>query len=214
MRTGTSLRSARFAVYLVGSRTGTMKYLTCLVVVVPLACAPGHNRVSTRTLSWEQAERDAEYSVYSHLLRGQSRPIIVNDSTSPMSQGRQVYCSQPDLRPGSCIEPPAGTSVEMWEDFAEKNRQAWLIEPRFDPSINVVMKRDAKLPEADCSGPRINYFSRVGFNLDLTQAVVRITTITGKGPMPGCGFATGTRIMLQKTETGWKTFGNQAVFIS
>jgi hypothetical protein len=157
--------------------------------------------------------RAAEYSVYSYLLRG-TIGRIVNDSTTPAFQGRSVFCFEPDRKPGSCIQPDSGTSVETWKDFARKNKRSHLILPLFDKELGVILKRDAKLPEPSCDGPTITYFSGVGLNPDLDEAIVYTTIVTGKGPMPGCGFAQGDYLVLKKSESGWKPFGPQTMWVT
>ena len=162
-----------------------------------------------------QREQAAEYSVYSYLLRrGQKGIIIVNDSTTPAFQGRAVFCFEPDREPGSCLEPQSGTSVETWKNFARKNRRPQLIQPLFDKDLGVILKRDATLPEPTCQGPTITYFSSVGLSPDLTEAVVHVTTVTGKGPMPPCGFATGEHLVLRRTPAGWEPFGPASLWIT
>ncbi len=170
----------------------------------------GSEQVATQS----HRELQAEYSVYSDLLRMQRRRdrIIVADSTVPPFQGRAVFCFEPDRKPGSCLEPQEGTSVDAWKDFASKNRRSWLLHPLFEKDLDVTMVRDADLPTATCEGPTITYFSRVGFNPELTQAIVHVTTVTGKGPMPPCGHAWGERLVLQRTPTGWQAVGDNQSF--
>jgi hypothetical protein len=162
-----------------------------------------------------QREQAAEYSVYSYLLRGNPKgTTIVNDSTSPAFQGRPVFCFEPDRKPGSCLEPEPGTSVETWKSFARKNRKPQLIQPLFDKDLGVILKRDSMLPEPTCDGPTITYFSSVGFNADLTEAAVHFSIVRGKGPMPPCGWATFNHLVLRKTPTGWAPFGRQTIGIT
>ena len=161
----------------------------------------------------DRKEREAEYSVYSYLLRG-TNGRIVNDSTTPAFQGRSVFCFEPDSKPGDCLQPKPGTSVETWKDFARKNKQRHLLLPLFELELGVILKRDAKLPEPTCDGPTITYFSSVGLNPELNEAIVHTTTVRGKGPMPGCGFASGDYLVLKKSEEGWKPFGPQTTWIT
>ena len=189
-----------------------MKYLACLVVPLSLACAPGHNRISPR--SWEQAnEMLNTMSIHICFAGSHARPSSSTTVRRLRIKVGRSNCFEPDRKPGSCIEPRAGTSVEMWKDYARKNRQSWLIEPFFDSSLNVVLKRHTNLPEADCTAPTINYFSRVGFNLDLPkpQSTSRPSPEKGRCPI---GFATGTTLTLRKTETGWEKFGQEFIWIS
>lgn len=162
-----------------------------------------------------QREQAAEYSVHSYLLRRRQKgTIIVNDSTTPAFQGRAVFCFEPDREPGSCLEPAPGTSVETWKNFARKNLKPHLIQPLFDRDLGVVLKRNATLPEPTCQGPTITYFSSVGLSPDLTEAVVHVTTVTGKGPMPPCGFASGEQLVLRRTPGGWKPVGPLSLWIT
>ncbi len=132
----------------------------------------------------------------------------MEDSTVRPFHGRAVFCFEPDSKPGSCFEPRKGASMEAWKDFARKNRKAWPMLPLFDKDLDVTLKRNAKLPEKTCRGPSIASFSRVGFNPELTEAILQVSWVTGKGPMPGCGFAQGSQLVLHKTATGWKVAEN------
>ncbi len=194
----------------------TLQVFRTVVAVLATAagCRSTHHRASEHAPTQPQREQQAEYAVHSHLLRGQLHPIIVSDSSVPPFHGRAVFCFEPETKPRSCIEPQAGTSVDAWKDFARKNRQSWLLLPLFDTQLKVTLKRDATLPEATCQGPTITYFSRVGFNPALTEAVVNMTTVTGKGPMPPCGFATGSLMVLERTGSGWKSKGRQPTWIT
>ena len=193
-----------------------MKVAALAVVSLVIGCAPPSSGSVESSRSRVKSEQEAEYDVYSHLLRGQAKDgiVFVHDSTVPPFQGRAVFCFEPDREPGSCLEPRAGTSADAWKDFALKNRKAWLLHPLFRKDLGVKLKRETKVPEATCSGPTVVYFSRVGFDPERTQAVVVVTYVTGKGPKPGCGFATGSHLVLEKTETGWKEFGTQTMWVT
>ncbi len=187
-----------------------------LLLLLTVGCQSLPREGSRQVEPRSHRELQAEYSVYSHLLRKQRRSerIIVGDSTVPPFQGRAVFCFEPDRKPGSCMEPQEGTSVDAWKDFAGKNRRSWILHPLFEQDLDVVMLRDARPSAATCDGPTITYFSRVGFNAELTQAIVHVTTVTGKGSMPPCGHASGEQLVLQRTPTGWQPVGNQVVWVT
>jgi|SRR5687768_3160576 len=151
-------------------------------------------------------EREAEYSVYSHFLRlYQTQPNVrISDSTQRVFGGAVSLCSQSDRKPGYCVSPRPGTSVEMWSDYVQKNQRRSLLLPLFDPDVNIPLERNAPPVEITCRAPTTIHFSRVGLNPDLTQAIVQVTYITGKGPMPGCGFTATYAVVVERTKTGWR----------
>jgi len=170
------------------------------------ACRPGTPGPASAIEQPSVRERDAEYSVYSHLLRQYHKdPFVrISDSTYRPFDGKVAFCSEPNRKPGYCISPRPGTPAEMWTDYAQKNRQRWLLLPLFDRDLNIPLVRNAPSVEVTCKAPTTIRFSKVGFNQDLTQAMVEVTSVTGKGPMPGCGVASGYWVILERTETGWR----------
>ena len=185
--------------------------LIFLALTIP-ACVTNRGRVETRVSAYAERELEAEYSVYSYLLRGSRTPIIVSDSTVPKPLPRAIICFERDSKAGSCSTP--APVAEAWEDFNAKNQVAWILMPLFEKAMNVTLKRDAVLPDETCSVPTVVYFSRVGLNRDLTRAVVTMTSVTGKGPRPGCGVTWGMHLVLERTPEGWKAIGPQLNWVS
>ena len=180
--------------------------LTSSFVLLPLACATARLTSEIPTGPGRSEVADAEYEVYSFLL--QSMPdrstLLVADSTTQRGAKPNRFCRAPGVPSADCLKPFEGVTYEAWFDFAEKNLSASLLHDRFDRELKVKLVRNAPQVERTCTTPKVIRFSRVGFNDDRSQAVLRMSTHTGKPSEWGCGFVQGSLIILEKTSTGWR----------
>src|SRR5688572_14771517 len=113
--------------------------VACAIVFVVGGCSSIARTGASEAEQRAARELEAEYSVYSHLLRlyRNESHMQISDSTHRALNGNVSFCSEPDRKPGYCVSPRPGTSVEMWTDYARKNRQRWLLLSLFDRDLNI-----------------------------------------------------------------------------
>jgi|GEM_PF-5902288 len=71
-----------------------------------------------------------------------------------------------------------------------------------------VYDSDHARPNGTCEGPIYYFFTRVGFDADFRHAVVTLETSRGRGPYPGCGWASGRTMLLRRSPN------NEWVFVA
>ena len=140
-----------------------------------------------------------EYDVYAALL-DEGGPIIPPDSTD------LVICHATFVV-DACRWPSADPMPEAWTSYVERGRRAAAIDPAAlrQRGLKVVSRTARRDPHA-CGGPSWIGLSRVGFNHDSTEAIVRYSMSVGAGPYPGCGYAAGSLVRYWRKPGGkWKS---------
>ncbi len=152
---------------------------------------------------------DQEYEVYSHILREYRTLIVVDDSTSGL-----LPCAYPRGNFG-CIDTAAARQHAVAvADYLERNRAQGAIQLRFAPGIPVVL---AHTWHPRDSVQRAHVWrltlSRVGFNVDSSEAIVTYALSRGRGGRHGFAHG-GTLVLRRKPSRAWTRWKELSSWLS
>ena len=159
-----------------------------LVTVVVVACRGQPQRLAPSGI-------EPDYAIYSAIIAAQHSAVVVRDSTNAFracSTGKPCWLDAipPEFQPAAA-------------DYLSRNAARIELQPRFASEVTAHLDRDWKGPPVTgCRDvPRIT-FSRVGIAPGNTRAIVSYEVRVGRGPYPGCGYASGAMVGLRRTPDG------------
>lgn len=176
--------------------------LTLLFLAAGCAPPPGTSREvqehAASTAPDSATPSAAEYVVYAFVLAELGNEVRVSEKT-----GKAWSCA-----PGSLVCDSDKISEEFREalrDYVRKGAAPGIL-PRVPAPARPV--RPWRAPESgavQCWPMPTVSLSRVGFSSDGARAVMSYTEVAGPGPFPGCGYAGGALLLLQRDERGtWR----------
>ncbi|MBI4751385.1 MAG: hypothetical protein HY774_23140 [Acidobacteria bacterium] len=195
--------------------------LFALLANVPVAASPQNQQQVIEPFSVESLEE--EYSVYTAILNRYLSPtsnvqvLVLRDFAQTETESKK----QLHDRVKFVSQNLPALEKKTASNFKKQNRKPFPLQERFTLSVPVHLISDEEFRQlvpsaADWSGfykaypgsPGLLTFSRVGFNRDLTQAVVYLSQVAG--PLGG----EGVFVLLQKENGVWTPTEEITVWIS
>lgn len=141
----------------------------------------------------------AEQAVWQVLIQrhGGGRAALADSTLAVLCTGR----------PGGGECPaPGNVPADAWASYQALNRERVSLRDRLPAGLQVRWQRDQPAPERpSCRVPIVLSLSRVGFSADSTAAVASYNYVVGPDVSGGCGYASGSTVLLQRTRQGrWR----------
>ena len=191
-----------------GLRTTSQAIIVAAATAAVAACSsarrPSERPVPTPVAAVVLTPEPDEYAVYSAILRPRFGELVVADSTL---ENAPLYCldGNKQLRPECIRRDSSRAAVEMWRNYAARNARRAVVLKRFASDLRITLRRDWKeSPRSGCAGATTIEFSRIGFDRARRFALVTVKTTQAPGPYPGCGFASSTTVVYERSRSGWK----------
>ena len=163
------------------------------------ACAPAPPSIPTPSGSLSSLE----YDLYAMVIKKQQTRIFTPDSTSP------VVC-HPNDSWDPCQLHGQGPDPEAWTNFVAVNKTRVAIDSveLARRGVRMVGPFSERALRVCPPGPALFDLSRIGFNHDSTEAVLRSGAAAGKGPFDGCGYSAGETSLYRRKPGGkWEWAG-------
>ena len=157
------------------------------------ACAPSPSATPTPS----GGISSIEYDLYAVVIKKEQTAIFTLDSTTP------VVC-RPNDSWDPCRLHGLGPDPEAWTAFVAVNKRAVAIDTveLARRGIQMVGPYSESALRVCPPGPARFGLSRVGFNHDSTEAVLRSSSAAGKGPFSGCGYSGGETSLYRRKPGG------------
>jgi hypothetical protein len=195
----------------------TLLSLTVLSALLP-ACAPTATIVPTSMESEIETEEEAVYAAAFDELYGEPRMYVLVEKTSPSIQGLEGLDSILAL----ILPQMTGMDETTADNFRVRNNAEDPVRPDMELGLPYVVLTDAEFKEIfaiNTSGwdifytrfpnsPGLTTISQVGFNEELTQALVYVGTISHW--LSGVGYY----VLLEKTDGTWQVVQQVSAWVS